>query len=193
MQKRLSYLGTDDYQAGKIAVDLAVEALTKKFGSPKGNIVIIEGQPGSSPQIARSRAYDEVLKQYPEIKILDRNTANWKEENARALMESWLSKFDKIDLVLTQGDIDAWGAWFAAKAVGKDQDILFVGINGWKQTHDWIKQGKMYGSAFQDPYGEGVCGVNVAIRYLQGEKIPEYVPVPVDKVDATNVDQHPGW
>lgn len=189
----IGYCGTEDRQAGLVAVELAVEALTRKYGEPKGKICIIEGWPGSSPQIHRSEAYDEVLSKYPKIEILAKDTAYWQDEKARALMENWLSRFPKIDLLLTQGDIDAWGAWYAANAVGRAKDILFIGINGWKQTTDWIKKGRMYGSAYQDPFGEGVVGVTLAVKYLNGEKIPRYVPVPCAKVNPDNVDQHPGW
>lgn len=54
--------------SGKLLAEKTVELLTAKYGSPKGNVVHVQGLAGASPVIDANAGWDEVMAAYPEIK-----------------------------------------------------------------------------------------------------------------------------
>jgi len=54
---------------------------------------------------------------------------------------------------------------------------------------DAIREGKMYGDTWISPVKQGRVGVEYAVKYLQGETIPEFVPVNQIRVTLENVDE----
>ncbi|GIQ66783.1 hypothetical protein PACILC2_53510 [Paenibacillus cisolokensis] len=63
--KLTSYIGSNDVTAGEFEMNFIAE----KIGG-KGNIVILEGPIGSSAQVQRREGIHNVLKKYPDIKVL---------------------------------------------------------------------------------------------------------------------------
>jgi ribose transport system substrate-binding protein len=53
----------------------------------------------------------------------------WLEPEARKEMESALARFPQIDCVYAHNDPGAHGAYLAAKAAGREKEMLFVGID----------------------------------------------------------------
>ena len=47
----------------------------------------------------------------------------------------------------------------------------------------------MYGDTWISPVKQGRVGVEYAVKYLQGETIPEFVPVNQIRVTLENVDE----
>src|SRR5690606_27992467 len=64
------------------------------------------------------------------INVIFEADMQWLEPNARKEMESALARFEDIDLVYAHNDPAAHGAYMAARAAGRENDILFVGIGG---------------------------------------------------------------
>ena len=84
--------------------------MAKKLGG-KGNIVVLQGPLGGSGEINRGKGIDKVLATYPDIKVLAKDTANWKRDEAVNKMKNWISAFgDKIDGVVSQNDDMGLGA-----------------------------------------------------------------------------------
>ena len=81
----------------------------------KGNIIILGGQAGSSPNEARVRAGMQVFEQYPEIKVLDTVYSDWSPVKGKQVMQAVIAKYGKqIDAVFsthglqTPGSIEAF-------------------------------------------------------------------------------------
>ena len=56
--------------------------------------------------------------------------AGWSEPDARAEMESALAVHDQIDVVFGANDPSAHGAYIAARAVDREEEMVFIGIDG---------------------------------------------------------------
>ena len=77
----------------------------------------------------------------------------WLEPDARKEMDSALARFDKIDAVYAHNDPGAHGAYLAAKAAGREKDIVFVGIDALPQEGvAYVAQG-ILSATFQYPTG----------------------------------------
>ena len=106
----VTFVTASDQLEGRLWAQWLVEKL-----NGKGNIIILGGQAGSSPNEARVRAAMQVLDQYPEIKLLDTVYSDWSPVKGKQVMQAVIAKYGKkIDAVLsthglqTPGSIEAF-------------------------------------------------------------------------------------
>jgi len=116
----------------------------------------------------------------------------WLEPNARKEMESALARFDRIDLVYAHNDPGAHGAYLAAKAAGREKNMLFVGIDALPQEGQaYVKQG-ILAASFEYPTG-GREAIENALRLLKGEKVEKEIVLPSRVFTPDNVDKDGEW
>ncbi|MEA3432658.1 MAG: sugar ABC transporter substrate-binding protein [candidate division WOR-3 bacterium] len=182
----ISYIGQDEAYTGGLCGEMCLETLGKKGG----NVLIIEGQPGTPCQINRTRGFLEKIGVNPQIKIIGIQAAlGWDPEKAMRIMEDYLQTGVQIDFVFTHFDGMSLSALQAIEAAGKLGQIIVVGIDGTAAGLDAIREGKMYGDTWISPVTQGRVGVEMAVKYLQGETIPEFVPMNQIPVTLENVDE----
>jgi ribose transport system substrate-binding protein len=74
----------------------------------------------------------------------------------------------------------ALGALRAVQAAGKD--VMIVGFDGTEDGMAAVKRGKLAATIAQQPDMIGALGVETADKVLKGEKVEEYIPVPLKVV-----------
>ena len=92
----------------------------------------MEGIP-CSVNTLRVEAFRKVLKQYPQIKILESASAYWNQEKALKLMENFLQKHKKVDAVWAGDDDVLLGALKAYKESKRKDIRFFIGGGGSKE------------------------------------------------------------
>ena len=125
-----TYVHSDNVAIGRLAGQFIVDQVTKKYGKPKGNIVAMRGLLGVEGEINRDRGAREVLDKYPEIKIVADPVADWIQAKAKDRMTEVLRAQPKIDVVYGHNDPMAIGAYLAAKELGREKEMIFVGVDG---------------------------------------------------------------
>ena len=125
-----AYVHSDNVAIGRLAGQFMVDHLTKKYGKPKGNIVAMRGLLGVEGEINRDRGAKEVFDKYPEIKIVADPVADWIQAKAKDRMTEVLRAQAKIDVVYGHNDPMAIGAYLAAKELGREKEMIFVGVDG---------------------------------------------------------------
>ena len=99
----------------------------------------------------------------------------WLEPNARREMESALATSPEIDVVYAHNDPGAHGAWLAARAVGRQENIRFVGIDALPHEGlQYVRQG-ILDATFLYPTG-GDKAIEIALAILRGEEVPKQAP-----------------
>jgi ribose transport system substrate-binding protein len=125
-----TWIKCDNYAIGKAAGEFIVEHLKKKNGSPKGNIVQLKGLLGVEGETNRNNGAADVFKKYPDIKIVHEAVADWLQDKAQDRMTEALNANPQIDVVYGHNDPMAIGAYLAAKAKGREKEMIFVGVDG---------------------------------------------------------------
>ncbi|GAB5899951.1 sugar ABC transporter xylitol/L-sorbitol-binding protein XypA [Mycolicibacterium mageritense] len=173
----------DDVAAGAQEMQMMAD----KLGG-KGNIVILQGPLGGSGEINRGKGIDQVLAKYPGIKVLAKDTANWKRDEAVNKMKNWISSFgNQIDGVVSQNDDMGLGALQALKEAGR-AGVPIVGIDGIEDGLNAVKSGEFIGTSLQNGTVELSAGLAVANALVKGEQVdsdPVYVMPAITK---DNVD-----
>jgi len=125
-----SYVHSDNLAIGRLAGRFIVAQLTKKYGKPKGKVVAMRGLLGVEGEINRDRGAREVFDKYPEIKIVADPVADWIQAKAKDRMTEVLRTEARIDAVYGHNDPMAIGAYLAARELGRDKEMIFVGVDG---------------------------------------------------------------
>ncbi|TIN34831.1 MAG: rhizopine-binding protein, partial [Mesorhizobium sp.] len=98
-------------------------------GKTEANVYVIMGELSNQAAVQRTKDIDDVIAT-PEcsfIKIIDKQTSNWKREEAQNLMTNWLSTGTPFDGVIANNDESAIGAIQAMKAANIDMKSVVVG------------------------------------------------------------------
>lgn len=125
-----TYIKNDNRQIGEMAGQFIVEQLTRKYGRPRGSLVEIRGLLGIQAEIDRYEGAHAVLSKYPEIKVVHEAVADWIQAKAKDRMTEALRAQSKIDVVYGHNDPMAVGAYLAARELGREKEMMFIGIDG---------------------------------------------------------------
>ena len=87
----IAYVGANDYTGGLVQGELVAETVTGK----KGNIILLQGNLGASPQINREKGLEDYLATYPDIKIIQKYPCDFDRSKALAAMQDALMKYPK--------------------------------------------------------------------------------------------------
>ncbi|MDA2890223.1 sugar ABC transporter xylitol/D-threitol-binding protein ThpA [Mycolicibacterium sp. BiH015] len=178
----------DDVAAGAQEMQMMADRL-----GGRGNIVILQGPLGQSGELDRSKGIEQTLAKYPEIRVLARDTANWKRDEAVNKMKNWISGFGpQIDGVVAQNDDMGLGALQALKESGRT-DVPIVGIDGIEDGLNAVKSGEFIGTSLQNGTVELAAGLAVANALAKGEQVntkPVYVMPAITKENVDVAIQH---
>ncbi|MBI1791726.1 MAG: substrate-binding domain-containing protein [Acidobacteria bacterium] len=125
-----TYVRSDNRAIGRMAGEFIVERLKKKNGAARGNIVQMRGLLGVEGEINRNDGAREVLEKHPGIRMAHEAVADWIQAKAKDRMTEALRAQPRIDVVYGHNDPMAVGAYLAAKELGRDGEMIFVGVDG---------------------------------------------------------------
>jgi erythritol transport system substrate-binding protein len=120
----------------------------------KGTYVELLGKPSDNNAQVRSAGYKGVISQYPDLKQVGKEIANWDRQEGQEKMESLLSKNPDVQGVIAGNDEMALGAINALKEKGKLADVKVLGFDGNNDAVAAVAKGEMVASVLQ-PIVEG--------------------------------------
>lgn len=181
-EKYSCFIGADNKKIGHAAG----EWIVKKLGR-KGKLVELKGLMTSTPGQDRDSGFREAIAGTG-IEIVFDADMKWLEPNARQEMESALARFNKIDCVYAHNDPGAHGAYLAAKAAGREKEMVFVGIDALPQEGVAYVQQGILDATFQYPTG-GAEAIDTALRIFQGETVPKEITLGSRVFDKETIAQ----
>jgi erythritol transport system substrate-binding protein len=120
----------------------------------KGTYVELFGKPSDNNAQVRSDGYKAVIAQYPDLKPVGKEIANWDRQQGQDKMETLLSKNPDVKGVIAGNDEMALGAINALKQKGKLNQVKVLGFDGNQDSVDAVKKGEMVATVLQ-PIVEG--------------------------------------
>jgi ribose transport system substrate-binding protein len=181
----VTYVGPDDYQQGMDSIELLVQAL-----NGKGKFAIVEGLPGQPAVINRERAYDAVLKKYPQLKMVAKQPANWDSTKAVAVTEDLLTRYPDLDAILSEDGSMTPGIVQVVKDSKKK--LVIVGLGGTANELKLVKDGSVYGTTCMGVSRIATAVADTVAKLARGEKVERVNIVPSPKTTKDNADQCPG-
>ncbi len=182
---------TNNIQAGTIACDYLIE----KMGG-KGDMIIVNG-PQVSSVIERVQGCKAVIAKHPGVKLLSSDQdAKGSRDGGLAVMQSLLTRFQKVDGVFAINDPTAIGAELAAKQINRTS-FPITAVDGAPDAETALKDPnskQFVASASQDPFLMARLAVQEGEKLLKGEKLAKDVMLMDSKlVTRDNVNDYKGW
>lgn len=179
-----AFVGCTDQESGEILGQWFVDNVEK--GS---KVCIIEGPMGQSGQVGRYAGF-EAVGMLEHFEVLSTQTANWKRDEAMALVEDWITQYgEELKAIICENDDMGLGALSACKAAGRS-DIVVGGVDGLDDAVAAVKAGEYGISVLQDSQGQGAVGVDVALQIIKGEEYEKDTRIPFRAITAENVDAY---
>ena len=176
---KFNYVGVDNCNGGY----LEAKSLADAIGG-KGNVAILEGIPGVDNGEQRKGGALKAFGEYPDIKIVASQSANWETEQALNVTTNILTANPNIKAIFAANDNMAIGAVTAVENAGLAGKVLVSGYDGIPLAIEYVKQGKMQNTIDQLPKKQVAVAIEHALKQINKQPIPAvyYVdPVVVDK------------
>ncbi len=178
-------IATDKYEEGVKAGEWLKEYLSENNRADEEiNIVVLQGTLGSSPQIGRSDGFNSVAKLMGNWNILEEIDADFTTTRGKEVMQQLLSKYDDIDVVVSQNDDMTFGAVEAMNekgiTTGVNGDVILISFDAVHDALQMVQDGIINADVECNPnQGEYIANVikmmesgeEVEKQYIVGEKL----------------------
>lgn len=165
----VSFVTASDTMMGRLFAQWIVEKL-----NGQGNIIMLAGQAGSSPNEIRTRAAMQVFNQHPGIKILDTVYSDWSPVKGKQVMQAAIAKYGK--------DINAVWSAHGLQTPGSIEAFLEAGFKPGEippHTTSDVNGPLQMALKYKVPMLEvgyppamGGVGIEVALKVLEGATVP---------------------
>ena len=167
----VSHIASDNVIGGEMAGHFIME----KVGE-KAKVIQLEGIAGTSAARERGEGFMNAVNGSG-LELLASQPADFDRTKGLNVMENLLAANPDVEAVFAQNDEMALGALRAVQSSGKD--VMIVGFDGTDDGIAAVNRGLLGATVAQQPDLIGSLGIEMADKVLKGEKVDEYVPVPL--------------
>lgn len=184
-----SYVGSDNYNAGKVCG----EDLVKK--APDGGKIIVLDSPTMNSVVDRTNGFLDAIKGKG-FEIVAQQDAKGNLEKSMGITEDLLQAHPDVVAIFGGNDPTALGALAAANAAGLKKCMIY-GVDGSPDIKSELASGKtlIEGTGAQSPVDIADKSVEVMYMILAKKKVEERYPVETFLITADNVKEFgtDGW
>ena len=179
----LAHVGADNVQGGLAEGNFVGQAL-----HGKGDVVLLEGTPGSSPQIDRTKGIKEALAKYPGIHIVFDQTAQFDRATAITVVEAATSAVKHFDAVVCENDDMALGAITALQGKGMLGKVIVTGYDALPAALAAVKAGTLAATVEQFPNKQDSEDLDILLNYILNKVKPMHhdnfiTPIAISKAN----------
>jgi len=181
-----SQILSDSYSGSVAIAKYFTQQLNKK-----GNYVEILGIVGDNNTWARSKGFHSVVDNYPDLKMVAQQSADFDRNKAMEVMESILQAHPNIEAVFCGNDGMAMGAYQALVSSGKADKVKVFGFDGAEDVITAINENKVAATGMQFPKVMAETAAQFADEYIKGRRdFPQKIPVAVELVTFKNIQDY---
>ena len=179
-----TYIGTDNYAAGQMAAQAALDRVSGQL-----NVGIINYDISSANGQERERGAVDTFTQSGRAEVTAViNTlaqASYAQEDTEAL----LREHPEINVLLAFNEPTSVGAAQAVEELGLSESVFLVGFDSNVLTIDGLQEGSVDALIVQNPYAMGYLGVESAYKLLsgQGNSVEGTMDTSTQTVDRDNL------
>jgi len=183
---RNCYIGTDNYEAGKMAGEDMIAAT-----GGKGIIAVIVSSNDLQSERGRLAGFRAAVSAYPQMEIRTVLEGSKNVQESKEMLFDALNKYPDITGLFCGESVSSA---YAGEALASEQyrNIKIVAFDLTKDTLQFIRNGRYYSVIAQDPYQIGYEAVKYLSEYQNGEKnLPDVIYTKTYHIDQNNVDKYP--
>ena len=186
-----TFIATDSVSAARTLG----EYVAKQTGG-KGNVAVIQGQLGTTPELDRDKGFSEAMAKNPDLKIVGKQASKaWAQDEGFAISQDMLQRHPEITVFFGRADALALGAAQAVKVANVDHKVMVVGFDGDVAGLKAVKSGTLDATMTQRTQAMGRLALQSALDLIGGKKLP---PEQLQEATLTTkenvepfIDKHP--
>jgi ribose transport system substrate-binding protein len=180
-----TFVGADNVKIGELAGQFIADYVKEK-GIENPVVVELKGLLGTKPQEERHNGARKHIDAIPGVRVIE-DVGNWLQEEGQKRMETILQANPRIDVVYAHNDPMAVGAYWAAENAGREDAMIFVGVDGLGGPNGGVQRvvEGMLACTFYYP----TCaaeGLEQAVKLVRGEAVENEIILEPAQIDASN-------
>ncbi|MDR1669299.1 MAG: substrate-binding domain-containing protein [Oscillospiraceae bacterium] len=179
-----SFVSTDEVEMGIAAAEYANTLL-----GGEGNVVMIRGVVESTNSLNRYNGWNSKVTDYPGIKVIVEQAADWLRLDANQAMTNILQANSDIDLVYCENDEMAMGCLEAIQDAGRESEIQIISMDGQEDAALEIKKGGPFKLTITNN-SDTHEAMAAAYKLAKGETIEKRIILTYELVTAETVDAY---
>jgi PAS domain S-box-containing protein len=166
-----SLVRSDDVQG----IGAGAAYLVERLGG-QGKVVHLQGELGSAVARLRSTGVHQVLDRHPDIQIVaETEQGGWRRDTSLSVMRAILVEHPDVRGVIAANDPMALGAVDALAEIGRQDQVIVVGVDGDADALLAIATGTLAATVRRSPYQMGRTAIETALTIIQGHTAPQEV------------------
>ena len=182
-QQVSTYIGTDNYAAGQMAAQAALDQVEGplKVGIVNYDISSANGQ-------ERERGAADLFADSGRAEIVAVINTLAEAGHAQADTATLLARYPEINVLVAFNEPTSVGAARAVAEAGRSENLFLVGFDSNVLTVDGLQEGSVDALIVQNPYAMGYLGVESAYKLLSGQGgVEQTVDTSTKIVDRSNL------
>ncbi|OXM85347.1 ABC transporter substrate-binding protein [Paenibacillus rigui] len=179
--KVLSFIGINNYEAGKKAGSKLVEQV-----SVTSRIAVLNFGAGAKNADEREQGLLDELARYPQVEVVSREYCYSDLKLCRELTKKLLTE-KHADGIVALHAIASIGVADEVSAMGLAGKVQVVTFDNTPEDIEFLQEGVIQATIIQNPFSMGYLGVKYAVEAIQGKKIPKFVDTGTKVIDQENM------
>lgn len=155
----------------------------------------LQGQLGTTPELAREKGFSKAIAKAPGIKVVARQPAEWAQDKGFAVAQDMLQRNPNINVIFGHADAMALGAAQAVKVSNVGHKVLIAGFDGDLAGLKAVRDGVIDVTMTQQTQRMGRMAVDSALELIAKKSVPAQQLLPATLTTKENVgpfiSQHP--
>jgi ribose transport system substrate-binding protein len=177
----VTYIGTDDEAAGKLASTSMVKAL-----GGRGEVALVAGERFSLNSTFRMRGFSRGVAG-TQIRIVANVAAGYNRAKAQAVARRILREHPQVAGFFAANDVMALGIADVLQSAGESGAVKVIGVDAIPAALDAVRAGELTATVAQYPYVMGRMSIEACIAAARGKTLPVRVHAPIVLVTKKNV------
>jgi len=161
------------------------EDLVKRMGE-KGNVIMVNGVPGTSVDSDRIAGAKAVFEKYPDIKITAELEGRWDSGTAQTVVSDFLATQPQVDGVWVQGGGPGVIQAFKDAKITKLPPMAGEAENGFRMA---LGNKEFEGISVGQTPGMVAVSMQAALELLQGRELPRVISMPLPIVTSDEIKE----
>jgi ribose transport system substrate-binding protein len=168
-----TFIASDSVAAAK-----TLGGFVAKQTGGNGQVAILQGQIGTTPEIDRNKGFDEALKANPGLQVVAKQPADWDQDKGFDVAQNMLQAHPDISVFFGRADAMALGAAQAVRVANVKHKVTIVGFDGDFAGLRAVRDGKVDATMTQQTQRMGRMSVTSALALMHGKKVAKQQLLP---------------
>lgn len=177
----IPFISVDNERAAYEATRAVVEGITKPTSA-----AIIEGILSAENAQQRARGAAQAFGENRAIKVVARESANWKIDEAHEVAKRIFAAHPEVNLIFCANDMMALGTLRYLDESGR-KDVVVIGYDALDEAKDAVRAGRLAVTVDQQAAEQGYQGIATAVHMLHGDAVPSRISVNTALVTASTL------